>query len=226
MTDNYREGIRLFHEGRTDQAILFLGEVDPDELISASYYLALCHTKGQRYEKSLECLELVMAGEGNFLKVLQAKILKGWLLTRMNKTQDALGWFELLINEGIESAQVYSAYGWLLAQNEKKKEAVNFLNQALLMDPENANTMNTLGYILAEMGILLEKALKLCRQALSKDPDNSLYLDSLAWVYYQMGQYRLAKISAVKALGKVRHPLIEFHLKKIEEKLSSQGARL
>ncbi|NNM66632.1 MAG: tetratricopeptide repeat protein [Spirochaetales bacterium] len=200
MNEAWLEGLRLFEIGQFEQALLFFQDIDPIEVPEAAYYQALIYSKLGRSEEAMRSLDLVIAQESNFLKILQARMIRAFLLTSEKKFVQAEKNLREMIDEGVESAQVFSNYGYVLWALGRGKEGIAWLNKALGLDPDNVNAMNSLGYILAEEGVLLDRALQLCRKALSLRQDNPAYLDSLAWVYHRMGQDKLAKFYIDKAV--------------------------
>jgi len=223
VTEALQDGLRLYHQGLYDQALYFLEDIDPLEQPEAAYYQALSYSKLQRAAEALEALELVLVQETNLLKLVQAKMIRAFLLTtekRYVEAEQALG---AMIGEGIESVQVYSNYGYVLWALNRGNEGVAWLNKALAKDPENSNALNSMGYMLADQGVLLDKALTFCLRALALRTDSSAYLDSVGWVYHKMGQdqqalthlqkaaaaepenldYRIHLVEVERALGKV-----------------------
>jgi tetratricopeptide (TPR) repeat protein len=200
MNEAWLEGLKLFEAGQFEQALLFFQDIDPIEVPEAAYYQALIYSKLGRSEEAMRSLDLVIAQETNFLKILQARMIRAFLLTSEKKFVQAEKNLRGMIDEGVESAQVFSNYGYVLWALGRGKEGIAWLNKALGLDPDNVNAMNSLGYILAEEGVLLDRALQLCRKALSLRQDNPAYLDSLAWVYHRMGQDKLAKFYIDKAV--------------------------
>ena len=200
MTEALGEGLRLYHRGSFEQALYFLEDIDPLEVPEAAYYQALSYSKLGRAVEALEALDLVVVQEPNFLKLVQAKMIRAFLLTTERRYVEAEQALRAMVDEGIESVQVYSNYGYVLWALGRGNEGVSWLNKALVKDPENANALNSLGYILAEQGVLLDKALLMCRKALSLNQDNPAYLDSVGWVYHRMGLEKQALAYLQKAV--------------------------
>ena len=223
MTDLFKKALDEYQKKNFVAAIKLFEETPTEEFLEANYYLALCYVRTNQLEKALECIELVIVAEGDLVRLVQVKILKGWILEQLNRIDESLSWFESLINEGLESAQIYGAYGNLLGKKGLKKEALSFLNMALQKDPNNPNLQNSLAHNLAELDIYLDKALKLVRNALSRDPENFMYLDTLGWVYYKMGNLKLAHLFLKKAYQINSHHEIKSHLKLVEEELAKKG---
>ncbi len=224
MTEALNEGLRLYHQGFYEQALYFLEDIDPLEVPEAAYYQALSYSKLGRSLEALDSLNLVLVQESNFLKLVQAKMIRAFLLTTERRYFEAEQALRTMMDEGIESVQVYSNYGYVLWALDRGKEGISWLNKALAKDPENANALNSMGYMLAEEGVLLDKALAFCRKALLLRKDNPPYLDSVGWVYHKMGldkqaltylqkavdaepdnvDFRIHLVDVERALGKIR----------------------
>lgn len=194
------EGLRLYHQGSYEQALYFLEDIDPLEVPEAAYYQALCYSKLGRATEALETLDLVLVQETSFLKLVQAKMIRAFLLTTEKRSVEAEEALRAMMDEGIESVQVYSNYGYVLWALGRGNEGVAWLNKALAKDPENANALNSMGYILAEQGVMLDRALSLCKKALTLRKDNPAYLDSVGWVYHRMGLEKQALTFLRKAV--------------------------
>jgi tetratricopeptide (TPR) repeat protein len=229
MTEALSEGLRLYHQGSYEQALYFLEDIDPLEVPEAAYYQALSYSKLGRAAEALEALELVLVQETSFLKLVQAKMIRAFLLTTERRHVEAEQALRSMMDEGIESVQVYSNYGYVLWALGRGNEGVAWLNKALAKDPENANALNSMGYILAEQGALLDKALSLCKKALTLSPDNPAYLDSVGWVYHRMGLDRQALTFLQKAVDAEPDTLdFRIHLVDVERALgltSSEGGK-
>jgi tetratricopeptide (TPR) repeat protein len=200
LTEALTEGLRLYHAGNYDQALYFLEDIDPVEVPEAAYYQALSYSKLGRASEALDALELVLIQENNFLKLVQSKMIRAFLLTTEGRYPEAEQALRSMMDEGLESVQVYSNYGYVLWALGRGKEGVAWLNKALAKDPDNANALNSMGYILAEQGVLLDKALAFCRRALVLSKDNPAYLDSVGWVYHRMGLDKQALTYLQKAV--------------------------
>ncbi len=116
--------------------------------------------------------------------------------------------------------------GSALERTSQQDSAAVVFERILELDPEHAPTMNYLGYMWADLGINLDKSLKLITTALEKNPDNGAYLDSYGWVLYKLGRYEDAEVQLRKAIDltdKVDYILYEhlgdicFSLNKCEE---------
>ena len=220
MTEALDQGLRLYHQGHYEQALYFLEDIDTVEVPEAAYYQALSYSKLGRALEALEALDLVMSQETNFLKLVQAKMIRAFLLTTERRYSEAEQALRAMMDEGIESVQVYSNYGYVLWALDRGKEGIAWLNKALAKDPENANALNSMGYILAEQGVLLDKALAFCRKALLLHKDNPPYLDSVGWVYHKMGLDKQALTYLQKAVDAEPDDIdFRIHLVEVERAL-------
>jgi len=228
MTEALTEGLRLYHKGSFEQALYFLEDIDPLEVPEAAYYQALSYSKLGRATEALESLDLVLVQETNLLKLVQSKMIRAFLLTTERKYAEAETALRAMMDDGMESVQVYSNYGYVLWALGRGNEGVAWLNKALAKEPENANALNSMGYILAERGVLLDKALLMCRKALALSQDNPAYQDSVGWVYHRMGLEKQALTYLQKAVD-AEPDNIDFriHLVEVERALgkgvSSEG---
>ncbi|MEI8094858.1 MAG: tetratricopeptide repeat protein [Spirochaetales bacterium] len=224
MSEGFDEGVRMFVQGMYEQALYFLEDVDPVDEPEAAYYQALSYSKLGRSDEALAALVLLISHETNFLKLLQAKMIRSYLLTTDRRYPEAEAALRGMLEEGVESVQVFSNYGYVLWALGRGKEGIAWLNRALALDPDNANALNSMGYILAEEGVLLDKALAYCRKALTLKKDNPAYLDSLGWVYYRMGQHKMGALYLQKAVD-AQPDNVDFrvHLVEVERALGGKA---
>ena len=106
MTEALSQGLRLYHQGSYDQALYFLEDIDPVEVPEAAYYQALSYSKLNRAADALEALGLVLVQETNLLKLVQAKMIRAFLLTTEHRYVEAEQALKAMMDEGIESVQV------------------------------------------------------------------------------------------------------------------------
>ena len=224
MSEGFDEGVRMFVQGMYEQALYFLEDVDPVDEPEAAYYQALSYSKLGRSDEALAALVLLISHETNFLKLLQAKMIRSYLLTTDRRYPEAEAALRGMLEEGVESVQVFSNYGYVLWALGRGKEGIAWLNRALALDPDNDNALNSMGYILAEEGVLLDKALAYCRKALTLKKDNPAYLDSLGWVYYRMGQHKMGALYLQKAVD-AQPDNVDFrvHLVEVERALGGKA---
>lgn len=223
MSEALAEGTKLFESGLYESALIYLKDLDPVEEPEAAYYQALTYSKLGRSPEALYALDLVIAQESNFLKLLQARMIRAFILTQNKRYDEAEKSLRELVDEGVESSQVFSNYGYVLWAKGQVKEGIAWLNRALKNDPDNPNVLNSLAFLLAEEGVLLDKALQLCRKALTLKKDNPAYLDTLGWIYHRMGQSKIALFHLEKALA--AHPENPHYQGHLAEARKSLGER-
>lgn len=196
------KAVHLLKQRRYEEALQqFLAiEVDEDRYPELSYYLGLCYTHLERYEEALLFLEQVLNSDMSFPHVYQSRMILGYIYTVTNRFRLAEFEFSRLLEEGYESAKVYSALAYVTHNQKKTASSIAYLEKALRIDPDNATALNSLGFILADGNIKLDTALGYCKRAVTQKPDNPAYLDSLGWVYYRMGKLDEALACIGKAL--------------------------
>ena len=200
--DGFLEGVRLYRNKRYEAALKeFLsirsGSMAYPEL---SYYLGLCYTKLEKYDEALLYLEQVVSSESGLIHLYQSRMILGFIYAVTKRYRLSEFEFRKLLEEGFESAKVYSALAYVVYMQGKSEESIQLLERALEIEPENTNAMNSLGYILAEQNKRLGTALGLCERAVKKNSKNPAYLDSLGWVHFKLGNLKEARIYLRKAL--------------------------
>ncbi|WP_455381099.1 tetratricopeptide repeat protein [Salinispira pacifica] len=214
------EAIRLYKERRYEQALKeFLAvRVESSEYPELSYYLGLCYTQLSRYDEAVLYLEQVVASELGFAQLYQARMVLGYIYAVTKRYRLAEYEFNQLLEEGYESAKVYSALAYACFYQGNVDLAIAHLEHALLIDPENSNALNSLGYVLADQGNNLSRAISYCKRAVAKSPRNPAYLDSLGWCLYRNGRRKEAEevLERAAQLGP-RLPEIRQHLKEVRK---------
>lgn len=202
MTD----GVRLLQQKRYKEALDYFlkQQVHEDEYATLSYYLGICYTHVGQFDEALLYLEQVVDSDIGFLHIYQCRMIMGYIYAVTDRHRLAEFEFNRLLEDGYESAKVYSALAYVVYAQGKVAPAIAFLEKALKIDPENANALNSMGYILAENDIQLKTALDYCGRAVSKQPRNPSYLDSLALALWKNNDRKRAKEAfdrAVKLSG-------------------------
>jgi tetratricopeptide (TPR) repeat protein len=210
------EAIRLYKERKYEQALkeLLSVHVESSEYPELSYYLGLCYTQLGRYDEAVLYLEQVVGSDLGFAQLYQARMVLGYIYAVTKRHRLAEFEFGQLLEEGFESAKVYSALAYACYYQGNVEEAIAHLEHALIMEPENANALNSLGYVLADQGKKLSRAISYCKRAVAKSPRNPAYLDSLAWCLYKNGRRKEAA-EILKRAAKLGPGLAEIqeHLK-------------
>jgi len=217
---SFAEGVRHYRSRRFEPALKeFLSvQSDAGEFPELSYYLGLCYTQMEKYDEALLYLEQVVASESGLIHLYQSRMVLGIIYAVTRRYRLAEFEFRKLLEDGFESAKVYSALAYALFLQKKPDESIRTLEKALELEPENSNAMNSLGYILAENGKRLSEALDLCRKAVEKNPRNAAYLDSLGWVHFRLGNFKDARNYLRNALEQApKNKEILAHLKSVME---------
>lgn len=212
-----REGIGLYRQGKYQEALasLLSAQLAPDEYPIFSYILGLCYTRLKKYDEALLYLEQVVTSDLGLAQIYQSRMLLGFIYAETQRLRLASFEFRKLLEDGFESAKVYSALAHVLYLDKKIDDSLACLEKALKLDPDNHSALNSTGYVLAEADMRLNLAFLYCSRAVKARPDNPVYLDSLGWVLHKMGN----KKNAVGVLRKALilapgHPLITEHLQK------------
>ncbi len=193
---------------------------DPMEFPDIAYYLGLCYTRLEQFDDALIYLEQVVTSDSDILHKYQSRMILSYIYTITKRL--SLAQFELtsLLEEGYESAQVYTALSFIAYKQNSLDKSKEYLELAVSLDPQNPNTLNSLGYILAEEGKDAAKAVTFCKKAVLIKPDNPAYLDSLGWAYFKMGNMEEARTFLRKALNLTsgeKEKTIAGHLKEVIE---------
>ncbi|MDR1931503.1 MAG: tetratricopeptide repeat protein [Spirochaetales bacterium] len=217
---SFTEGVRLFRNKRYEAALREFLELEAGsgEYPELSYYLGLCYTHLEKYDEALLYLEQVIASGAGIIHLYQGRMLLGVIYAITRRYRLAEFEFRKLLENGFESAKVYSALAYSLFLQKKADESVAFLEKALELEDDNANALNSLGFILAEQNKRLGTALKYCERAVEKNPRSPAYLDSLGWVHYRIGAFKDARMFLRKALEySPRNKEILAHLRTVVE---------
>jgi tetratricopeptide (TPR) repeat protein len=199
---SFTEAVRLFKNRRYELALREFRDLQSDsaEYPELSYYLGLCYTHLEKYDEALLYLEQVVSSGAGLIHLYQGRMILGFIYAVTKRYRLAEFEFRKLLEDGFESAKVYSALAYSLFLQKKADESITILEKALELEADNANALNSLGYILADQNKRLGSALKFCERAVEKKPKNAAYLDSLGWVHYRIGNYKDARLIFRKAL--------------------------
>jgi tetratricopeptide (TPR) repeat protein len=211
-----KAGIALYKAKKYDEALsYFLAvKVKSEDHALFCYYLGLTYARLRRWDESLLYLEQVVTSDLGFGFTYQCRMVLGYIYSETDRLRMAAWEFQRLLNDGYESAKVYTALAHVLFLEKNYSESLSKLEKALALEPENPNSLNSFGYVLAESGERLGQALMFCQRAVRLRPSNPVYLDSLGWVYYKLGRLKDAAAILRKAvlLAPERTPIKE-HLK-------------
>ncbi|MDR3200918.1 MAG: tetratricopeptide repeat protein, partial [Spirochaetales bacterium] len=118
---SFDEGVRLFKNKRYEAALKeFLDiEAGVEEYPELSYYLGLCYTHLEKYDEALLYLEQVVASEAGLIHLYQSRMLLGLIYSMTKRHRLAEFEFRKLLEDGFESAKVYSALAYSLFSQKK-----------------------------------------------------------------------------------------------------------
>jgi tetratricopeptide (TPR) repeat protein len=199
------EGIKYFNTRRYDLALANFENVDTDigdseEKMELIYYKGLTLTKLERYDDALMFLEQVVTSNELPLRTMQCRLTLAYIYMMTKRSKMAEFELDILVKNGMESAQMYSMLAYIAWSQKDNKKAVRLYEKALDLDGGNLTAMNGLGYILVDGGIDVKRGLDLCKKAVQKKPQNPAYLDSLGWAYYKSGEISEARNALRRAL--------------------------
>ena len=219
MISRRDKGIKLYNNGEYQNAIdalLALNVVYEDDPETA-YFLGLCYTQLGDFEKAESFFDTVIRYDIHILRVFQSSMVLSYIYSITDKFDQAIRLILQVIDEGFESAQIYSTLAYCCQSSGNTSKALDYLEKAIELEPENPNSLNSYGFILAEEGKSTQSAIDFCLQALERNPEYGAYLDSVGWAYYKNGNVS----EAIKFLRKAKEAWpdddeIDFHLKAVE----------
>lgn len=218
MDNPLKKAVSLYNENKYELALKELLKCDYslDDNTDLSYYLGLCYTRLKHFDEAVVFLEQVITTHPNVLYIYQCRMILCYIYAVTQQYKLAEFEIKRLIEDGYESAQVYSSYGYIEYHQGRIDKAVEYFREALNLDPEYPNALNSLGYILADENIDPEEALNYCVRANKLSRDHYPFLDSLGWAYYKTGDNVTAETILRDAYGKSgNNKTIAKHLKEV-----------
>jgi len=218
MSDYLKMGLRFLNIKNYRSALeeFLMVDEDPSELLDLSYYLGICYTNLEKYDKALLYLEQVVTNHTDILLVYQCRLILSYIYSISGRFR--LAEFELkeLVNAGFESAQIYGNLSYISYSQKMVDKSLEYLDKASELEPDNPNILNSIGYILANEGLDLEKSIISCKKAVRLKSKYPAYLDSLGWAYYKAGNNNDALIYLRKAFSLAgNNKVIASHLKSV-----------
>lgn len=142
------------------------------------------------YVESKECLEL-------FPSIPSVYLLNGIAANQEKKYAEAsevlLVGKDLIVNNKVLEAEVYSQLGEAYFGLKKNTEAKASYESALQLDPNSTLIMNNFAYHLALAKVDLDEAEELIIKANTLSPNQSHFIDTHGWIMFQRGNYSKAK---------------------------------
>jgi len=178
MSAIYNQAVRLFVDGRTEEALRVLGE----EVLQEN--LAAARKRKEQAEKDIE-------------QAAQSWVLKARLYTLQFKFEDADKAYEEAVEAAPESFAVNFAYAYFDQNLNRYTAARKAYERCLTMarqsgdDSEIANTLNNLGILdngqnrMDDARLAYEEALRIYRQLAQKNPET--YLPDVASTLNNLG---------------------------------------
>ena len=166
-----------------------------------------------------------------YLEVLRTRFpqesLRLWqveaeLLYRANQFQEALGIYDLVLQDYPEDVDLLYGRAIVLERLGRVAEAETDLRAILAQDGDDARSLNALGYMLSNHSERFEEATILVRRALSLTPSDPAVIDSLGWLYFRQGDLQQARKYLEKAWDSLKDPEVAAHLGEV---LWQQGER-
>ncbi|MCK5674454.1 MAG: tetratricopeptide repeat protein [Spirochaetales bacterium] len=218
MPDYLKIGLRFLNLKNYRSALeeFLLIDDDPSENLDLSYYLGICYTNLEKYDKALLYLEQVVTNHSDILMVYQCRLILSYIYSITGRYK--LAEFELreLIEAGFESAQIYSNLSFISYSQKMVDKSLEYLEKAAELEPDNPNIHNSLGYILANEGLDLEESINSCKKAVKLKSEYPAYLDSLGWAYFKAGKNNEALIYLRKAFSLAGgNKIIASHLRSV-----------
>ena len=204
MSNNLKEGIKLYQSRKYSEALAFFLALPPDSTdnLELAYFIGLCYARLNKYDEALLYLEQVVTNGTDVEKIKQCRLSLAVIYSLTNRSKMAEFELSKLQEDGINTEQVQCAKGYVAWYRNEIDKSIACYEKVLDKNPENATALNGLGYILASSGKDLTKALFLCKKAVDANPESSAYLDSLGWVYFKLGLLKEAKTFVKRALEK------------------------
>ena len=112
---------------------------------------------------------------------------------------EAKKYYEYLIKEGFQNADVFNNYAIILKEINQYKEAALYFRKSIEIHPEDDKSYANLGGILKEIGQYKEAELYI-RKAITLNPFNAIAYSNLGSILIKLGYLKEAEISLSKAI--------------------------
>lgn len=219
MISRRDKGIRFYNDGEYQKAVdaLIALKVVYEEDPETAYFLGLSYTQLGDFEQAEYFYDIVIRYDIHVLRVFQSSMVLSYIYSITEKYDQAIRLILQVIDEGFESAQIYTTLAYCCHSSGNLSKALDYLEKAMALEPDNPNSLNSYGYILAEEGKSTRSALDFCLKALKQNPEYGAYLDSVGWAYFKNGNIS----EAIKFLRRAKEVWpddeeIERHLRTVE----------
>ena len=145
-------------------------------------------------------------------EAVRLDIAEAGLLTRAGRLEDAMGVYEIALEQFPGNAELLYARGMLGERMGRLDILERDMRDILARDPDNAQALNALGYTLADRTDRFEEAYSLIKHAFELRPDESYIVDSMGWILYRLGRLREALVQLRRAFSLDPDPEIAAHL--------------
>ncbi len=112
---------------------------------------------------------------------------------------EAKKYYQYLIKEGFQNADVFNNYGIILRELNQYQKAGLFFRKSIEINPKDDKSYANLGGILEEIGQYQEAELYM-RKAIKINPSNAISYSNLGSILIKLGYYKEAEISFNKAI--------------------------
>ena len=133
---------------------------------------------------------------------------------------EAKNYYQYLIKEGFQNADVFNNYGIILKELNQYQEAGLSFRKSIEINPKDDKSYANLGGILEELGQYQAAELNM-RKAIEINPSNAIAYSNLGSMLIKLGYYKEAEISIKKAI-EISPDLAEAHTK-LAKILSTSG---
>lgn len=186
---------------RDEEALVWYGRVAEGGLVvPAQMRMAAVLGNLKRVDEALTLLEAVEVDNMN--DRLSVSLLRGELLLRAKRYQEALATYEEALGAAPEEERLLYAYSMAAERLGRIDLAEKALRSVLSREPNNATVLNALGYTLADRTDRYAEAHGFIEAALALRPDDAAVLDSMGWVLYKQGRF-------VEAIGYLRKAIAQ-----------------
>ena len=159
MDNPLKKAVSLYNDKKYELALKELLKCDYnlDDNTDLSYYLGLCYTRLKHYDEAVVFLEQVITTHPNVLYTYQCRMILCYIYAVTEQYKLAEFEIKRLIEDGYESAQVFSSYGYIEYQQGRTGKAIEHFREALNLDPEYPNALNSLDIFLQMKILILRK---------------------------------------------------------------------